>query len=234
MGRSPLASVAATGLEKVFMSRYSLTPLALALSLGISACGNTSDSSADSVPAEVVARACSLSTTSCLTDSAATVSAGDLTAANPEVTLRVAAAAYWPGESATCAGQYLVDIPPEKLNGTVLQIDAEWDSATPPQADGGATDCAAEHADVNVWGRASATSEWQLENYLSLRGQASDSGLCLPSVAARGEGEPPPLVDDTVPVWLTPSRYPGGLRVGMTAAVSCTPMPLSIVLAEQF
>ncbi len=159
--------------------------------------------------------------------------ANALTPASPAVNFTVAPANYSNVDRAECQGQFLIEIPGAKLTGQNLQIQALWDSN---EAAGNADLCKKQRAVINVFGKATPSSPWS-DNVIATRqlqgALNTATGLCEPTVIdflTPDSDEP----QDTVDIFLRPSRWAGGLRIATLPARNCNALPLSVRLSEQF
>jgi len=198
------------------------------------ACGSSSDSSSTALdPPQTVAQSCALEKVGCPAASPVAVGSTDLTPTSSAVTFRMSAVEYWQAAPAGCPGTFLVEIQPEKLTGSRLQIESAWDADQPTNDANGIDACTRTKADVVVYGRSSASEAWRVIDFRTLAGTLGDGAVCSAEVVDHGLGEPG-LPNDGVSIWLTPQKYPGGLRVSIVAAAACNPLPIVVKVAEAF
>ncbi|MEO8918350.1 MAG: hypothetical protein ABI488_13055 [Polyangiaceae bacterium] len=157
----------------------------------------------------------------------------DLTPDSSAVTFRLTGAEYSQSAASGCAGAFLTEIPPEKLSGSQLEIEASWDRDQPTNDASGAEACTTTKADVVAYGRARVSDAWRVIDFRTLAGAVGAGSVCEADVVEHGPGEPE-LPNDGVPIWLTPRRYAGGLRVSIVAAAACHPLPIVVKVAENF
>jgi hypothetical protein len=177
---------------------------------------------------------CLLDTEGCKTTTPTrTIQPNELTPTNPAVNFGVAPAAYYDLNRAECQGQFLLEIPGNKLTGTTLQLRAVWN---PTEAAGDDALCRKQRAVLNVFGRLTPSSPWE-QNVIALRHLQGElnpaTGLCEPKVveALTPDADMP---QNSVDIFLRPSRWTGGLRVAALPARACGALPLSMTVAEQF
>jgi hypothetical protein len=149
------------------------------------------------------------------------------------VTFRLSAAEYWNATRSGCPGTFLAEIPPEKLSGSQLEIEAVWDRDQPTNDANGADACTATKADVVAYGRSSTSEAWRVIDFRSLAGNLGQGSVCEAAVVEHGPGEPG-QPNGGIPFWLTPGKYAGGLRVSIVAAAGCNPLPVVVKISEAF
>jgi len=198
------------------------------------ACGGSSDSTSTTlVPPQTVAESCALEKVGCPAANPVAVGSTDLTPTSSAVTFRISADAYWQAAPAHCPGTFLVEIQPDKLTGSRLQIESVWDGDQATTDANGVDACTRTKADVVVYGRSSTGEAWRVVDFRTLAGTLGDGAVCNAEVVDHGPGETG-LPNDGVSIWLTPGKYPGGLRVSIVAAAACNPLPIVVKVAEEF
>jgi hypothetical protein len=177
---------------------------------------------------------CLLDTASCETGAAAHLLAGSLTPGTPAATLSIAAQDYFDTTRDQCKGQYLLELTPDQLTGKVLRIEGVWDPGAPATDANGVNICDHQRANISVFGNDGST--WSRIDFRKLQGVANPGGTgCNVQVTEHGVGDGTlPESQGTRVVFITPSKYPGGVRIAELSSQTCNPVPLRIDLAEQF
>ncbi len=174
---------------------------------------------------------CVLDSNGCKTAPAASIPAGELTPENIVSTITVPPSTWFKPNAAQCAGQYLLEIPPEKLTGGSLNIDAVWDDS---KTVSNASACEHQRAIVNIFGKPKGGGDWSLVDSRKFTAEfKSGSSTCAPVVYDYGPGEGGGMPNDSRKIWLTPTKYER-VRVAVVAAQSCEPLDLRLVLTEDF
>lgn len=177
---------------------------------------------------------CLLDTQGCTTAAAQHLAPGLLTPSQPATTLQIPASSYFDTTRAECKGQYLLELENARLQGTTLRIQGLWDPAAPATDANGVNICDHQRARISVFGN-DGTS-WSRIDYRDLQGAAT-AGLagCSAQVVDHGAGDGTvPGSQDTTAIFITPSKYPGGVRIAQLSAQTCNPVPLQIDVSEAF
>jgi hypothetical protein len=194
---------------------------------GAVACGSTPDASPWDGRAQELP--CGVQPAQCVTGLAQAPLAEELTPSSPRLNLNLTPDEYLGASAAGCDLAYVYDLPPEKLSGLHLEINGSGS-----QSALGLEHCADYDATLHAYTRDFATADgFRLVDHRVFKAEASvRTGLCELSIQSAGPGEPDTPRNDSI--WLTPTSYPAGLRLVVSALDACRPLPLRLSVAEDF